>query len=32
MAELANKVVTEATSSDEAEALIKAAVPELADL
>ena len=32
MAELANKVVTEATSSDEAEALIKAAVPELANL
>jgi len=32
MAELANKVVTEATSSDEAEALVKAAVPELADL
>ena len=32
MAELANKVVTEATSSDEAEDLIKAAVPELADL
>lgn len=32
MAELANKVVTEATSSDEAEALIKAAVTELADL
>ena len=32
MAELANKVVTEATSSDEAEALIKAAVPELAEL
>ncbi|MFJ8451348.1 phosphoenolpyruvate--protein phosphotransferase [Aerococcus viridans] len=32
MAELANKVVTEATSSDEAEALIKASVPELADL
>lgn len=32
MAELANKVVREATSSDEAEALIKAAVPELADL
>ncbi|MFV8313918.1 phosphoenolpyruvate--protein phosphotransferase [Aerococcus urinaeequi] len=32
MAELANKVVTEATSSHEAEALIKAAVPELADL
>ncbi|MFV8805018.1 phosphoenolpyruvate--protein phosphotransferase [Aerococcus urinaeequi] len=32
MAELANKVVTEATSSDEAEALIRAAVPELADL
>ncbi|WAT25080.1 phosphoenolpyruvate--protein phosphotransferase [Aerococcus urinaeequi] len=32
MAELANKVVTEATSSDEAEALIKAAVPELAAL
>lgn len=32
MAELANKVVTEVTSSDEAEALIKAAVPELADL
>ncbi len=32
MAELANKVVTEATSSDEAEELIKAAVPELANL
>lgn len=32
MADLANKVVTEATSSDEAEALVKAAVPELADL
>ncbi len=32
MTELANKVVSEATSSDEAEELIKAAVPELAEL
>ena len=32
MADLANKVVTEATTSDEAEAFIKDAVPELADL
>ncbi|MEY8370808.1 phosphoenolpyruvate--protein phosphotransferase [Aerococcaceae bacterium 50-4] len=32
MTELANKVITEATSSDEAEELIKAAVPGLANL